>query len=64
MAFGKSWECNQFAIKQISASRVATTGELDEAVYQVDRPDIANSFWYLVDVRDVCLMPFIRSILS
>ena len=52
MTFGTSWQCNQFANKQIKASPVAATGELNEAVYQVDRPEIANSFWYLVDVRD------------
>ena len=54
MAFGTSWKCNQFAIDQIKASSGPATGELDEAVYQVNRPDIAASFWYLVDVRYAC----------
>ena len=27
-----------------------TTGDLDEAVFKVDRPDLANAVWYLLQV--------------
>ncbi len=55
MAFGTSWGCTRYADEQIGSRRVASIGELDEAIFHVDRPDLAKAVWYLLDVGAIDL---------
>ena len=39
-----------------------TTGELDDAVFKVDRPDLANAVYHVLQVRQSRRLPCLRSI--
>ncbi|CAD6567741.1 MAG: hypothetical protein TREMPRED_003967 [Tremellales sp. Tagirdzhanova-0007] len=47
MAFGDSWGCNQLSRKQISSGARMSVGETEEAIFHVERPDLANAMYYL-----------------
>ena len=51
MAFGDSWGCNQLSRKQISSGARMSVGETEEAIFHVERPDLANAMYYLGSVR-------------
>jgi hypothetical protein len=50
MAFGASWGCADLAMEQVRHHVKADIGELDETVFEVDRPRLAKSIWYLLGV--------------
>ncbi|CAD6585065.1 MAG: hypothetical protein TREMPRED_004040 [Tremellales sp. Tagirdzhanova-0007] len=58
LAFGTSWGCNRYAREQIETSKAMTTGELDDAVFKVDRPDLANAVYHVLQSLGYPNRPF------
>ena len=50
IAFGASWGCSRYANEQLKSGPTLTLGKVDEVVFSVLRPDLANAVWYVLHV--------------